>query len=81
MGKGCWLKKGMREAELAAELTEFMGYCCTGKGNKESTIASNLVVVRFYHEQLVGLYFPLSNPLIRSVKEGIKRAHADKGTQ
>ena len=39
VGNGCWLQKGMGEVELAAELTEFMGYCCPKKGNKESTLA------------------------------------------
>ena len=66
MGKGCWLQKGMGEAELAAE---FMGYCCARKWNKESTIAGKLVAVQFYHERFVGLSLPLGNPLIRSVNK------------
>ena len=38
VGKGCSLQKYMGEMELVGELVEFMGYCCAGKGNKESTI-------------------------------------------
>ena len=81
MGKGSWLQKGMGEAQLAAELTECLGYCCARKGNKKSTIASKLVEAHLYHELFVGLYLPLGNPLIRSVKRGIQRAHVEKGTQ
>ena len=67
----------MGEAELAAEVTGVMGYCCASKGNKESTIAGKLVAVQLYHEQFVGLSFPLGKPLIRPVKarnqEGARR--------
>ena len=59
--------------KLVAELAEFMGYCCAEKGNK-MTIAGKLVAIIFYHEQFVGLSLPLGNPLIKSVKPGIKRA-------
>ena len=71
----------MGEMELAAELAEFMGYFCAGKGNKDTTIAGKLVAISFYHEQFVGLSMPLGNPLIISVKQGINRAHVEKGTQ
>ena len=81
VGKGCGLQKGVGEAELAAEIKEFMGYCCAGHGYKESTIAGKLVAVQFHHEQFVGLSLPLGNPLIRSVNQGIKTAHVEKGTQ
>lgn len=81
VGKGSWLQKELGEMELVAELTEFMGYCCAEKGNKETTIAGKLVAINFYHEQFVGLSLPLGNPLIRSVKQGIKRAHVEKGSQ
>ena len=81
VGKGCWVQKGVGEAELEAELTELMTYCCARKGTKELTIAGKSVAVQFYHEQFVGLSLPLGNPLIRSVKQGIKRAHVEKGTQ
>ena len=67
--------------ELAAELAKFMGYCCADKGIKETTIAGKLVAIIIYHEQCVGLSMPLGNPLIRSVKQGIKRAHVEKCTQ
>ena len=58
-----------------------MGYCCAGKGNKESTIVGKLVAINFYHEQLLGLSVHMSNPLIRSVRQGIKRAHVGMGSQ
>ena len=77
----CWLQKGMGEMELAAELEEFMEYCGAEKGNKETTIAGKLVAINFCHEQFVRPSMPLGNPLIRSVKQGIKRAHIEKGTQ
>ena len=80
VGKGCWLQKGMGGIELVAELAEFMGCCGAEKGNKETTIAGKLVAIIFYHEQFVGLSLPLGNQLIKSVKQGIKRAHVQKGT-
>ena len=70
-----------REMEFVAELAQFMGYCCAEKGNKETTIAGKLVAIICYYEQFVGLSMPLGNRLIRSVKQGIKRAHVEKGTQ
>ena len=74
MGKGCWLQKGMGEAELAAELTEFMAYFCARKGNKESTIAGKLVAVQFYHEQVVGLSLSLGNQIGKTMnQEGTRR--------
>jgi len=81
VGKECWLRKDMGEMELVEELAEFMGFCCAGKGNKESTIVGKLVAINFYHEQFVGLSVPLGNPFIRSVRQGIKRAHVEKGSQ
>ena len=81
VGNGCWLQKRMGKEELAAELTEYIGYCCARKGSKESIIAGKLVAVQLYHEQFVGLSSPLSNPLISSGKQGINRAHVEKGTQ
>ena len=81
--KKCWLRKYKMEMELARELVEFMGYCfaCAGKGNKESTIVGKLVAINFYHEQFLGLSVPMSNPLIRSVRQGIKRGHVEMGSQ
>ena len=81
IGKGCWLRKDMGEMELVGELVEFMGYCCTGKTNEESTIVGKLVVINFYHEEFLGLSVPMSNPLIRSVRQGIKRAHVEMSRQ
>ena len=75
------MQKGMGEIELAVELAEFMGYCWADKGNKETTISGKLVAINLYHEQFVGLSMPLGNPLIRSVKQGNKRAHVEKGTE
>ena len=71
----------MGETELIRELVEFMGYCCAGKGNKESTIVGKLVAINFYHEKFLGLSMPMSNPLIRSARQGIKRAHVGMGSQ
>ena len=82
VGKGCWLQKDMGEMELVGELVEIMGYCCAKKRNKESTTYSRQVGGDyFYHEQFVGLSAPMNNPLIRSVTQGIKRAHAETGSQ
>ena len=71
----------MGKTKLVAGLVEFMGFCCSEKGNKETTIAGKLVAINFYHEQFVGLSMLLGNPLIKSVKQGIKRAHVEKGAQ
>ena len=79
-GKECWLRKDMAEMELVGELVEFMGCCCAGKENKESTIVGKLVAIKFYHEQFLGLSAPMSNPLIRSLKQGIKKAHVGIGS-
>ena len=75
------MQKGMGEAELAAELAELMGYYRAEKVNKETTIAGELVATIFYHEQFMRMLTPLGIPLIRSAKQGIKRAHVEKGTQ
>ena len=64
-----------------AELAELVGNCCAEKGNKETKIAGKLVTIMFCHEQFVGLSLPLDNPLIKSVKPGIERAHVEKSTQ
>ena len=58
-----------------------MEYCCAREENTDSTIAGKLVAVQFYHEEFVGLSLPLGNPLIRSVQQGIKRAHVEKCTE
>ena len=58
-----------------------MGYCCAGKGNKESTVVGRLMAINFYHEQCLGLSLPISNPLHRSVRQGIKRAHVKIGSR
>ena len=81
IGTGCWLPKDMGEMDLVGELVGFIGYCCAEKGNKESTIVGKLVAINFYHEQFLGLPVPMSNPLIRSVGQGIKRAHVGMGSQ
>ena len=51
--------------ELVGKLVEFMGYCCAGKGNKESSIVGKLVAISVYHKQLLGPSVSMSNPLIR----------------
>ena len=58
-----------------------MGYCCAGKGKKESTIVGKLVAINLYHEQFWRVSVPMSNPLIRSVRHGVKRAHVGMGSQ
>ena len=70
----------MGEEELAAESTEFMGYCCAKQENEGLTIAGKLVAVQFYHEQFVGQSLPIGNSLIRFLNPGIKKAHEEKGT-
>ena len=81
IGKGCSLRKDMGEMELVGELVEFTGYCCAGKENKESSIVGKLVAINFYHEQFLGLPVPMSNPLVGFVRQGIKRAHVEMGSQ
>ena len=38
-----------------------------------------MVAVQFYHEQFVGVSLPLGIPLIRLIKQGIKRARVREG--
>ena len=40
-----------------------------------------MVAIIFFHEQFVVLSMPLDNPLIRSGRQGIKRAHVEEGSQ
>ena len=37
--------------------------------------------LNFYHQQFLGLSVPKGNPWIRSVRQGIKRAHIGMGSQ
>ena len=39
------------------------------------------MAIKFYHEQFLGLSVPMSNPLIRPVRQGIKSAYAEMGSQ
>ena len=68
--------------ELVARAGRVHGGTVARKKRKnETTIADKLAAIIFYHMQVVGLSLPLGNPLIKSVKEGIQRAHVEKGTQ
>ena len=58
-----------------------MGYCCAGKGSKESILPGKLLAINLYREQFLGLSVSMSNPLIRSVGRGIKRARVEMGGQ
>ena len=80
VGNGCWLQNEMGEMELAAELGEFLGYRCAEKWKQEATIAGKLMEIICDPERFVGLSMSLGNPLIRSVKQEIKRAHVEKDT-
>lgn len=44
-------------------------------------IVGKLVAINFHHEQFVGLSVPMGNPLISSVRQGIKSAHVEMGSQ
>lgn len=66
---------------LVAELAECMVYSCTEKGNKKTTTAGKLVAINVFNGQFMGLSLPLDNPLVRSVNQGIKRAHVERGSQ
>ena len=73
--KGCGVRKDMGGMELV-KMVKFMRYCCAMEGNNGiSTIVGKLVAISLYHEQFVVPSVPMSNPLIRSVWKGIKRAH------
>lgn len=75
--KASW---GMCEMDLVAALEEFVARCAE-KENTETPIASKLGMIYIYHEHFVRLSMPLGNPLIESAKQGINKAHVDKGTQ
>ena len=80
-GNGCRLRKDMGEMELVGELVEIMRYRGAGKGIKESTIVGKLVAINIYHGRFLELSVPMSNPLIRSVRQAIKSAHIRMGNQ
>ena len=46
-GNMFWLQKGMGGMALVAELEEFMRYCCSEKGNQETTNAGQPVATDF----------------------------------
>ena len=58
-----------------------MAFCCAVKPNKEATVAGKLVAVNFYHQQWVGLSLPINYVRVRAVRQGIKRAHVESGSQ
>ena len=39
------------------------------------------MAINLYYEQFLGLSVPMSNPLIRSVRQSVKRAHVEMGSQ
>ena len=80
-GKPCWLEATSYGLEVVDELAEYMAYCYTARGNRETTIEDKLVAVNFFHEYWMGRSLPLDHFRIKVVKEGIKRAHVEKGTQ
>ena len=80
-GRSCWLEATASELEVVDELVEHMAYCCAVRGNQEPTVAGKLVAVNFFHEQGMGKSLPLNHSRIKAVKEGIKRAHVEGGTQ
>ena len=57
------------------------GILLRSTGEPESTVAGKLVAVNFFHEQWMGKTLPLNHFRIKAVKEGIKRAHVEGGTQ
>ena len=80
-GKGIWLDAERGEAGMVEELLRYMAFCCAVKRNKEATVAGKLVAVNFYHEQWVGLSLPISHVRVKAVRQGIKRAHVESGSQ
>lgn len=78
--KGCRLKERESE-ELVDELTAFMAYCCTVRGNNEGTMMGKLQAVTFYHEQWVGLSRPLGHFRVKAVRQGIQKVHTKVGNQ
>ena len=80
-GKGIWLEEEMGKAGMATEQVQHMAFCCAVKKNKEATVAGKLVAVNFYHEQWVGLPLPISHARVKAVRQGIKRAHVESGSQ
>ena len=80
-GKRCWLAATASELEVVDDLVKYVAYCCAVRGNRESTVAGKLVAVNFFHQQWMGRSLPLNHSRIKAVKEGIKRAHVEGGTQ
>ena len=44
-------------------------------------MAGKLVAINIYHEQWVGLSLPVNHVMVRAVRQGVKRAHVESGTQ
>ena len=63
------------------EPAKYMAYCCAVRGNRESTVAGKMVAVKFFHEQWMGKSLSLNHFLMKAVREAIKRAHVEEGTQ
>ena len=80
-GRSCWLEATASELEVVDELAEYMAYYCAVRGDRESTVAGKLMAVNFFHEQWMGKTLTLNHFRIKAVKEGIKRAHVEGGTQ
>jgi len=49
--KSGWLEETDSELEVVDESAGYMAYRCAARGNREKTIAGNLVTVNFFHEQ------------------------------
>ena len=79
--KGVWLDPETVEAEMVEELVQYMAFCFAVKRNKEATVAGKLVEVKFYREQWGGLSLPINHVRVRAVRQGIKRAHVESGSQ
>ena len=68
--KSCLLEANESELDVVDELAE-----CAAQGNRETTIAGQLIAVNVLYEQWVRTLLPLDHFRIKAVKEGIKKAH------
>ena len=80
-GKGIWLEEEMGKVGMVKEVAQYMAFCCAVENNKEATVAGKLVAVNFYHEQWLELPLSISHVSVKAVRQGIKRAHVESGSQ
>ena len=59
-------------ARGSGRAAEYIEYCCTARGNRETTIVGKLATVSFFHKRWMARSLPLDHLMIKAVREGKK---------